>query len=436
MNAGGGSTRVISAGIVTAVVNDGRSLSQVAPAALRAIPTERDRAFVQACAFGVLRHYHALKARLAALMPKPLRRKDADLEALLLVGLYQIEHMEVATHAAVSATVDGARELDKDWACRLVNGVLRAALRNPPAAVDVSNALREFPHWMTARIRHDWPDEWQGVLEQSNAQAPLTLRINLQRSSVAAYTALLDKVAIAYAAGGHAHAAVRLLTPTVVMALPHFKDGYVSVQDEAAQLAAELIAPLAGERVLDACAAPGGKTAHLLELGGTALALLAIDSSAARLVRVRENLTRLALDCQIINADAGIPATWWDGRPFDKILLDAPCSALGVMRRHPDIRLRRSAADIVAATKEQRRLLHALWPLLADDGRLLYATCSILRAENDDIIDTLLEQHHDAHVVPVPIDAGRLTRHGRQILPGDADMDGFYYCLLTKRAVH
>ena len=436
MNAVGGSTRVISAGIVTAVVHDGRSLSQVAPAALRAIPTERDRAFVQACAFGVLRHYHALKARLAALMPKPLRRKDADLEALLLVGLYQIEHMEVATHAAVSATVDGARELDKDWACRLINGVLRAALRTPPAAVDASNALREFPQWMTARIRHDWPDEWQSVLEHSNAQAPLTLRINLQRSSVAAYTALLDKVAITYTAGRQARGAVHLLTPTVVTALPHFNDGYVSVQDEAAQLAAELIAPLAGERVLDACAAPGGKTAHLLELGGTALALLAIDSSAARLVRVRENLTRLALDCEIINADAGNPATWWNGRPFDKILLDAPCSALGVMRRHPDIRLRRSAADIVAATKEQRRLLHALWPLLADDGRLLYATCSILRAENDDIIDTLLDQHHDAHIVPVPVEAGRLTRHGRQILPGDADMDGFYYCLLTKRAAH
>ena len=436
MNAIGGSTRVISAEIVTAVVHDGRSLSQVAPAALREIQTERDRAFVQACAFGVLRHYYALKSRLAALMAKPLRRKDADLEALLLVGLYQIEHMGVATHAAVSATVDGARELDKDWACRLVNGVLRAALRNPPAAVDASNMTSEFPHWMTARIRHDWPDAWQIVLEHSNVQAPLTLRVNQLRSSVAAYTALLDQLTIAYAAGRHARGAVRLLTPTAVTALPHFNDGYASVQDEAAQLAAELIAPTAGERVLDACAAPGGKTAHLLELGGTAMSLLAIDSSEARLVRVRENLTRLALDCEIMNADAGNPATWWDGRPFDKILLDAPCSALGVMRRHPDIRLRRSAADIVAATKEQRRLLHALWPLLVDGGRLLYVTCSILRAENDEIIDTLLDQHNDAHVVPVAIEVGRLTRHGRQILPGDDDMDGFYYCLLTKRAVY
>lgn len=434
MSAIGGSTRVICAEIVTAVVHDGRSLAQVAPVALRKIDTERDRAFVQACAFGVLRHYYALKARLAALMPKPLRRKDADIEALLLVGLYQIEHMGVATHAAVSATVDGARELDKDWACRLVNGVLRSALRNPSAGVATANALSEFPRWMTERIRHDWPDKWQGVLEHSNTQAPLTLRINRQRSSVAAYAAQLDQMALAYAVGRHGRDALRLLTPAIVTALPHFADGHASIQDEAAQLAAEIIAPTAGERILDACAAPGGKTAHLLEVGGTGVSLLALDNSETRLARVRENLTRLALSCEIMNADAGKPAAWWDGRLFEKILLDAPCSALGVMRRHPDIRLRRSAADIVQASTEQRRLLHALWPLLANGGRLLYATCSILHAENDEVIDTLLEQYSDACITPVPVEAGRPTRHGRQILPGDDDMDGFYYCLLTKRS--
>ncbi len=436
MNVLSGSTRVVCAKIVAAIVNDGLSLSQVAPAALREIETERDRAFVQACAFGVLRHYYALQTRLAALMAKPLRRKDADVEALLLVGLYQIEHMGVATHAAVSATVDAARELDKDWACRLVNGVLRTALRNPSAAVETSNALNEFPRWMVDQIRCDWPDMWQTVLEQSNSQAPLTLRINQQRSSVSAYTAQLDRIPIPYVIGRHARNALRLLTPTVVTALPLFAEGHVSVQDEAAQLAAELIAPLAGERVLDACAAPGGKTAHLLELGGAGLSLLAIDNSAARLARVRVNLARLALDCEIIHADAGDPASWWDGRLFQKILLDAPCSALGVMRRHPDIRLRRSAADIAQANKEQRRLLHALWPLLADGGRLLYATCSIVNSENDEIIDTLLELHNDVSIIPIPVQAGRPTRHGRQILPGDNDMDGFYYCLLAKRLPH
>ncbi len=433
MSALGGSTRVICAEIVAAVIHDGRSLSQVAPAALHEIESERDRAFVQACAFGVLRHYHALKTRLATLMSKPLRRKDADVEALLLVGLYQIEHMGVAMHAAVSATVEGARELDKDWACRLINGVLRAALRNP-AGDQVSSPLDEFPRWMIERIRHDWPDLWQTVLEHSNAQAPLTLRVNQQRSSVAAYAAQLDFIPMAYTACRHGHSALRLHTPTVVTALPHFSDGHVSIQDEAAQLAAELIAPMPNERILDACAAPGGKTAHLLELAGNSLSLLAIDNSEARLLRVRENLTRLALDCEIICADAGEPASWWDGRLFDKILLDAPCSALGVMRRHPDIRLRRSAADIIQASKEQRRLLHALWPLLASGGRLLYATCSILHAENDEIIDTLLAAHDDTIVTPIPIEAGRATRHGRQILPGDDDMDGFYYCLLMKQS--
>jgi 16S rRNA (cytosine967-C5)-methyltransferase len=205
------------------------------------------------------------------------------------------------------------------------------------------------------------------------------------------------------------------------------------VQDEAAQLAAQILSPGACVRVLDACAAPGGKTAHLLELGGAGLSLLALDSSALRLQRVRENLARLGLSCTIVAGDAGLPSDWWDGHHFDKILLDAPCSALGVMRRHPDIRLRRTAADVAEVGLQQRRLVHALWPLLARGGQLLYATCSILRAENDEVIDDLLAAQPDAQVLTLPTLAGRPTRHGRQILPGDDDMDGFYYCLLRKQ---
>ncbi len=434
MNAVRGSTRVISAAIVTAVVHEGRSLSQVAPAALREIEAERDRAFVQACTFGVLRHYHALKARLATFMHKPLRRKDADLEALLLIGLYQIEHMGVASHAAVSATVDGARELDKDWACKLINGVLRAALRKPSETSAAMDARIEFPQWMLDSVRRDWPDEWRSIFEHSNAQAPLTLRINQQRTTVAAYGALLDQAGLTHVTGRHAHTAVRLLAPTAVTALPHFADGYVSVQDEAAQLAAQILAPTADEHVLDACAAPGGKTAHLLEFAGSGLSLLAIDNAAQRLTRVEENLKRLSLRCSVVAADAGEPSSWWDGRPFDKILLDAPCSALGVMRRHPDIRLRRTAADVLEVGKQQRRLLHALWPLLAVGGRLLYATCSMLRVENDEVIDTLLAAQPAGETLSLSFAAGHPTRHGRQVLPGEDDMDGFYYCLLTKRA--
>ena len=434
MNAVRVSTRVISAAIVTAVVHEGRSLSQVAPAALRELEIERDRAFVQACTFGVLRHYRALQARLASFMHKPLRRKDADLEALLLLGLYQIEHMDVASHAAVSATVDAARELDKEWACKLINGVLRAALRKPLETNGPLDARSEFPQWMLDSVRHDWPDDSRSIFEQSNTQAPLTLRINQQRTAVAEYGAFLDAAGLAHVTGHHARSAIRLLAPTAVTVLPHFADGYVSVQDEAAQLAAQILAPAAGEHVLDACAAPGGKTAHLLEFAGNGLSLLAIDNSATRLRRVAENLARLSLRCTVVAADACEPSSWWDGRLFDKILCDAPCSALGVMRRHPDIRLRRTAADVQEIGTQQRRLLHALWPLLAVDGRLLYATCSILRVENDDVIDTLLAAQPTAEVLPLPFTAGHPTRHGRQILPGDNDMDGFYYCLLSKRA--
>ena len=436
MNAVRGSSRVASAAIVHAVVHEGRSLSQAAPAALAEIDSERDRAFVQACAFGVLRHFHALKARLASLMPKPLRRKDADLEALLLVGLYQLEYMEVASHAAVSATVDGARELDKDWACRLVNGVLRAALRQPLAPNLATDPRTEFPQWMLDAIRRDWPDHWRQIFEHSNRQAPLTLRVNAQRSTRDDYRALLTAAGLASVVAQHAPLAVRLLEPVAVTALPRFNDGYASVQDEAAQLAAHMLAPSSGEHVLDACAAPGGKTAHLLELGGAGLSLLALDNSATRLQRVEQNLRRLGLSCTCVAADAGEPSTWWDGRPFDKILLDAPCSALGVMRRHPDIRLRRRAEDVQELGIQQRRLLHALWPLLAVGGRMLYATCSILRAENDEVIDTLLGAHSDAAVLPLPTTAGHPTHHGRQMLPGEDDMDGFYYCLLSKQAPH
>ncbi|MBK8959079.1 MAG: 16S rRNA (cytosine(967)-C(5))-methyltransferase RsmB [Proteobacteria bacterium] len=432
MNAVRGSTRVRSAAIVHAVVNEGRSLSQAAPAALVELADERDRAFVQACAFGVLRHFNALKARLASLMPKPLRRKDADLEALLLVGLYQLQYMDVASHAAVSATVDGARELDKDWACGLVNGVLRAAQRQP-AADTHADPRSEFPQWMLDRVRADWPEEWRAVFEHSNTEAPLTLRVNRLKTTREAYAALLGERGMACTPGRHGHAALRLAEASAVTQLPHFNDGHVSVQDEAAQLAAQILAPRAGERVLDACAAPGGKTAHLMELGGPSLELVALDESAMRLRRVADNLARLGLHCTVLAADAGAPSSWWDGRAFDKILLDAPCSALGVMRRHPDIRLRRTAQDVLAVGHQQRRLLLALWPLLAVGGRMLYATCSILRAENDDVIDSLLSTHVDAETVPLPIEAGHATRHGRQVLPGQDSMDGFYYCLLTKR---
>jgi 16S rRNA (cytosine967-C5)-methyltransferase len=229
-----------------------------------------------------------------------------------------------------------------------------------------------------------------------------------------------------------APAGLRVRDAAAIADLPHFDEGHVSVQDEAAQLAATLIAPAPGERILDACAAPGGKTTHMLELAAGTLDLVAVDRAAERMARVSDNLARLGLACSTVVGDVAAPASWWDGRPFDKILLDAPCTALGVIRRHPDIRLRRRPQDIAAMTSEQRRLLQGVWPMLRAGGKLLYATCSILPAENDEAIASLLAAHADARVVELDAPWGRALRHGRQILPGEHDMDGFYFAQLRK----
>ena len=429
MSAESATARSIASRIVSAVVHEGRSLARVGPEQLDAIASERDRAFVQACAYGVLRHYFSLQARLATLLARPLRRKDGDLEALLLVGLYQLEHLQVPAHAAVSASVDAARELGKDWACKLVNGVLRAAQRQP-----ASTTVCEYPEWLVRQIRRDWPDDWQIIVDGGNARAPLTLRVNQQRTTVIDYQALLAEAGISALPGRHAPGALLLHEPIAINALPQFAQGWVNVQDEAAQLAAPLLAPESGERVLDACAAPGGKSAHLLELGGANMTLHALDQSATRLRLVAANLARLGHSCALFCADASQPASWWDGHPYDKILLDAPCSALGVGRRHPDIRLRRQPQDIRMLAATQERLLAALWGLLREGGHLLYATCSIMAAENDDIIATLLARAPDVEIVKLATTWGQATRFGRQILPGIDDMDGFYYALLRRRS--
>jgi 16S rRNA (cytosine967-C5)-methyltransferase len=428
------SPRAIAVRTLHAIIHGGRSLADLAPAAWMALADERDRALAQALVYGVLRRLFSLRARLAGLLARPLRRRDAEVEALLLLGLFQLEHMRIPAHAAVSATVECARELGRPWACRLVNGVLRRSLREGPAPPDPADlaAMFEHPPWLIARLREDWPDDWQSILTAGNRQAPLTLRVNTLRCARDAYQALLAAHGLAAEPTTHAQAGLRLAAAAGIPALPRFADGWVSVQDEAAQLAAELLAAQPGERVLDACAAPGGKTAHLLERTAGRFRLLALDRSAPRLARVRENLARLGLACDTAVADAAATATWWDGEPFDRILLDAPCTALGVIRRHPDIRLRRQPADIARLAASQQRLLAGLWPLLRRGGRLLYVTCSILPAENDESVAALLAAEPDASVEPIAAAWGRALRHGRQILPGEDDMDGFYFARIRK----
>lgn len=414
------------------MIHDGRSLGAALTEATRALEDPRDRAFVQACVYTCLRHVFSLRAWLATLLHKPLRRKDGAVETLLLAGLCQLRHLDVAPHAVVSASVAATAALGRPWARGLVNGVLRNAARGTPPEPADEQARREHPAWLVEALRTAWPGDFEAIVSAANAPPPMTLRVNRLRGSRSDYAAQLAAAGIDAHPTRHAPDGLRLAAPVPVDRLPGFEAGSVSVQDEAAQLAAGLLGSAPGERVLDACAAPGGKTAHLLEQSAGPIDLTALDVAPARLADVAATLERLDLACTLRAADAGATDAWWDGAPFDRILLDAPCSATGVIRRHPDIRLHRRASDIPAMTRAQRRLLGALWPLLRPGGRLLYATCSIMPEENDAVVVSLREACPDMNVVPIAGPWGRATALGRQILPGDEEMDGFYYALLEK----
>ena len=413
----------------------GRSL----PNALARCATEegdsRDRALCRELCYGVLRWHSRLEALVLGLLERHPRRRDRDLSLLLEIGLYQLLYMELPPHAAVSSTVDTARALGKSWAASWINAVLRRFQReraNRLEAVDFDCATRHAqPSWLLEWLAADWPTNFESLLQASNARAPLTVRVNRRRGSRKAWLTRLDAVALTGAEVIGLPQAVTLNQARPVAELPGFAGGEISVQDAAAQFAAALLALQPGQRVLDACAAPGGKTAHILEQAE--VALTALDINAQRLAQVKENLARLGLRAKLLHADAAQPESWWDGQAFDRILVDAPCSGTGVMRRHPDIKWLRRADDLAALTSVQKRLLHRLWPLLSRGGRLIYATCSVLRAENDAVVESFLREHHDVAVHAPDISVGRALRFGHQILPGERDMDGFYYACLKKR---
>ncbi len=429
--------RAIAAGLLTEVRCRGRSLSSLLPNAFRGPAAAVDRALVQELCFGVLRWQARLEAVLDRLLRRPIKPRDADLHSLLLIGLYQILYLRVPDHAAVSETVAATRELGRPWARGLVNATLRAFLRQRErllAEVDRDEVAR-YAHaeWFIDRVRTDWPDHWRAILEAANERPPMGLRVNLARITREDYLERLAGAGIEARAHPLVPSAIELSSPLAVESLPGFRDGLVSVQDAAAQIAAGLLAPESGQRVLDACAAPGGKTGHLLEAAGR-IDLSAIDRDPGRLAAVRENLDRLGLEARLLTADAASPGDWWDGRPFDRILLDAPCSATGVIRRHPDIKWLRRPADLERLATEQTALLEAMAGLLRSGGRLLYATCSVVRDENEARIRHFLDRHGDFRVVPLPsFGAGVDVAVGRQILPGEAGMDGFFYACLEKR---
>ena len=421
--AAGANVRAAAAELNLRVLRDGQSLD----AALAAVPSlpERDRGFLAALAYGSLRWHHRLQWQVDQLLTRKLARRDAVLGSLLRTALFELQQLRVPDHAAVSSAVEASRRLGLGRAKGLINAVLRRFLRER-AALDArlsSEPVAQYSHpaWMIDRLRQDWPNRWRELLEANNQPAAMWLRVNVLRTSRDAYLRELQAAGIAAHAPHEPVSAISLDSPRATAHLPGFEAGVVSVQDAAAQLAAEYLDLKPGLRVLDACAAPGGKTAHMLEICPDLRELCAIDADAARLSVVRENLARLGLKARLVCADARQADAWWDGRPFERILLDAPCTALGIIRRHPDIKVLRQAADIEPAVQRQAELLRSLWPTLAVGGRLVYATCTVLRAENHSQIQDFLVANRDA----------RLASE-RQLFPGEANMDGFYYACLDK----
>ncbi|PIQ43554.1 MAG: 16S rRNA (cytosine(967)-C(5))-methyltransferase [Gammaproteobacteria bacterium CG11_big_fil_rev_8_21_14_0_20_46_22] len=385
---------------------------------------------IQFITFGVFRFYDQLQALLALLLNKSLKAKDRDIEVVLLIALFQLQHSRVKPYAIVDESVKLCVSLKKVWAKGVVNASLRRFQREHEALlgelVQSEEAFYSHPQYLIDRIKSAYPSDWQAILDANNGQAPMSLRVNTQQASRDSYLASLKNAGIEADVCEHSTAGLRLRSAVNVSALPNFSEGAVSVQDEAAQLAVYILAPKSGEKILDACAAPGGKACHLWEYE-PAVRLTALDVSESRLNKVRENCTRLKANMQTVCADL----RQYSETGFDAVLLDAPCSALGVIRRHPDIKTLRSEEDIASAVALQAEVLDAAWRCLKSGGRLLYATCSILPEENSEQIAAFLARHADAREQPIDASWGHAMAHGRQILPGESAMDGFYYALLV-----
>ena len=414
--------------IVRQVLEAGRNLNQVLDESLRGKTdwAPAQRAALQDLSYGALRYYGRLQAVLDRLLHKPM--SDERVRFLLLVALYQLQYGKSAEHAVVDHAVRAAQALNPRVS-GLVNAILRNFLRNRDELLEQASHSAEgkysYPQWWVDELNAQYGEHCTAILEAGNQRPPMTLRVNQRRGSTADYLAQLAQQG--YSAIQIAPDALLLDKPLPVDRLPGFYDGMVSVQDAGAQYAAGLLDVRDGMRVLDACAAPGGKTAHILER--TDAEVVAVDRDAARLERVAENLQRLQLAAKLVVGDAATPDTWWDGRPFQRILADVPCSASGVVRRHPDIKWLRRSTDVAGFSAQQLDILRALWRLLAQDGKLLYATCSVFRQENEDVVTAFLAQHQDAMRIPVELPGAT----GGQLLPDDQH-DGFFYALLQKIA--
>lgn len=431
-------SRATAARVLTLVLQTGKTLDSAFIDQIPAAACSRDRAYIKELCYGVLRWYHRLNFILDSLTDKPIRRKDSDIRSVILCGLYQLIFMRTPAHAAVSASVDAAGQLNKGWAKQLINAVLRRYQRE---GADLEHLILKsepacyaHPQWLISMIRSDWPEHWQRILEANNRRPPMFLRVNLLKIQRDKYLQLLKEKNIGAEPVEGIKGGVRLHEPVDIEILPGFAQGLVSVQDAGAQHAAVLLDLKAGQRVLDACAAPGGKTALINETGPALSTITAVEKDKNRITRLKETCRRLCITAEVINADAAVPHKWWNGIPYDRILLDVPCSATGVIRRHPDIKVLRHEEAIVEYCDMQDKLLEASWSILNRRGKLVYATCSILSAENDKRIEIFLKKFPDAQIMDIMPDWGVKTEFGVQTLPGigNVDADGFYYAVLVK----
>ncbi|MFT4060091.1 MAG: 16S rRNA (cytosine(967)-C(5))-methyltransferase RsmB [Legionella sp.] len=415
--------------MLTALLVEKKPLSQLITPVAEISPMTKE------ICFGFCRHYFRLQLIAEYLIPK--KPKEIEIWVVLLIGLYQLHYMNQPDYAVVKETVALLEKIKKSWAKGLVNAVLRNFCRQKKdIIVKITNTptfIYGHPQWLLEKLQKDWPDDWQAITHANDEHPPLTLRVNRQKTSVNDYLHKLQQAKIEAYPHPIASAGITLSTACSVTQLPGFKEGDVSVQDGAAQLAASLLDLKPGLRVLDACCAPGGKTCHILESEPDLELCVALDVDAKRLVRVQENLNRLHLNAILKQGNAATPEDWWDKQAFDRILLDAPCSATGVIRRHADIKLLRTQEEIVTVSKIQYTLLNALWPLLAKDGLMVYATCSVMSVENEQQIARFAAEHPDCKVQQSDCSWGRATGHGQQILPGEQGMDGFFYAVLLKK---
>lgn len=423
--------RAAAANVLFQVVDKGHSLSHALPAVQKTI-RPRDYALLQEICYGALRYLPRLESIANELMDNPLKGKKRVFHHLILVGIYQLSFMRIPSHAAVAETVEGTKTLRGSNLSGLINAVLRSYLRDQETldAISVSHNAGKYGHpsWLLKLLQEAYPQQWEQIIEANNSKAPMWLRVNRQYHTRDEYLTLLKNENIEFSVHTQAADAIKLASPCDVSVLPGFDKGWVSVQDAAAQLAVDYLQPQEGELILDCCAAPGGKTAHILEHTQDT-EVVAIDSDPKRLERVYDNLERLQLRADVICGDARYPEEWWQGEQFDRILLDAPCSATGVIRRHPDIKWLRRGSDIEALAQLQSEILDAMWKQLKVGGTMVYATCSITPQENSEQIKAFL-----ARTTNVQLVGSDPSQPGRQILPGEEDMDGFYYAVLHKQA--